>query len=162
MPVQLKTKTDKVFRISLFLKAVDGALEIIGGVTLLFITPAKIASWAAFLTQHELSQDPNDFIAKHILHSAQHLTTAASWLAAIYLLSHGVTKIILVVEILRDHLWAFKGMMIFLVLSIIYQTYRIIYTPSWSLLLLTIFDGFILYLTTKEERKLRIGKGSNT
>ena len=95
------------------------------------------------------------FFARHILHSAQHLTLAASIFAAIYLLSHGVTKIVLVVEIFRDHLWAFKGMMIFLTVSIIYQTYRIAYKPSWSLLLLTIFDAFVLYLTTKEERKAK-------
>ena len=61
---------DRTFRISISLKGLDGALEIIGGLILLFVAPATLQSWARALTAHELAQDPHDFIATHLLHSA--------------------------------------------------------------------------------------------
>src|SRR4051794_20892517 len=110
MGFRTSTRTDRAFIVSIILKALDGLLEIIGGILLFFIRPESITHWVTTLTQHELSQDSNDIIATHLLHSARHLTAATTLFAAVYLLSHGITKVVLVIEILRDHLWAFKGM----------------------------------------------------
>lgn len=150
-----KTETDRVFELTILLKAIDGVLEIIGGLLLFIVKPASIAAWVAYLTQHELSQDPSDFVASHVLHSAQTFAAATSLFAGLYLLTHGITKIILVVEILRGHLWAFRGMVVFLGVSIAYQLYRIMHRPSWSLALLTLFDVLVAYLTLKEESRIK-------
>ena len=101
-----RTATDKAFRISLYLKGLDGLLEVAGGILLLLITPAQINHLARWLTQGELSQDPHDFIANHILKTAHHLTGSSLAFGAAYLLSHGIVKIFLVAMVIRDKLWA--------------------------------------------------------
>lgn len=150
---QPRDLTDRAFRIGLWGKFIDGILEIIGGILLLLISPATINHWAARLTQGELSQDSHDFIANHILKTAHHLTGASLAFGAAYLLSHGIVKIVLVVEVWRNHLWAYMALITVTGLFVIYQLYRIIDKFSIGLLLLTIFDLIIIYLTQKEYRR---------
>ncbi len=146
---------DRVFLWSIVLKAVDGVLEVLGGVLLLLVAPTRITQFARFVTQHELGTDPHDFIARHILRSAHDFAAGGRTFAAVYLLVHGVTKIVLVVEILREHLWAYKGMVVLLGLFIVYQLYRMLSKPSVSLVVLSVFDAFIIVLTLREEKRQR-------
>jgi uncharacterized membrane protein len=156
MPVFHPTnELDRVFFWSIVLKALDGILEVIGGVLLFVVAPARISEWAESITQHELGTDPHDFIARHILHSAHEFAAGGRTYAAVYLLVHGVTKLVLVIEILREHLWAYKGMVVMLAVFIAYQVYRMFYKPSIGLALLTIFDGFVIVLTLREEKRQR-------
>ena len=148
-----KTEFDRVFEVSILLKAADGLLEVMGGIILLFISPRTKINFVTSLTANELSTDPHDFIANHILDSAHALTAGSLLFGAIYLLAHGFAKIILVIEILRSHLWAYIGLIIFTAIFIVYQVYRISYTHSLSLILLTIFDIFIIYITWREYKK---------
>jgi uncharacterized membrane protein len=62
------------------------------------------------LTQHELSQDNHDFLATHALHYANGLTGSAVFLGALYLLSHGLVKVVLVYALLKwsDRRWALE------------------------------------------------------
>jgi len=145
--------TDKTFTVSLYLKAADGLLECLGGLLLLFLKPDQINSIARWLTQHELSTDPKDFIARHILKSAHSLTSASLIFGALYLLSHGILKIVLVIEVLRQKLWAYVGLIVVTSGFIIYQVYRLTYKFSVGLLLLTLFDALVVYLTGKEYHK---------
>lgn len=48
---------DRTFEVSIALKGVDGALEIVGGIVLFFVAPATLQHWARTLTAHELAQD---------------------------------------------------------------------------------------------------------
>src|ERR1700737_942378 len=79
---------DRTFEVSMVLKGLDGALEVIGGLLLLVVTPATIDRIVVALTQHELSQDSHDFLATHLLHYANGLTGSTVFLGALYLLSH--------------------------------------------------------------------------
>lgn len=148
--------TDRAFRIGLVLKGLDGLLETLGGILLLIIRPETLSRWASALTHDELSQDPHDFIANHILKSAHNLTGASLAFGAAYLLSHGIVKLVLVFEVWRDHLWAYIGLIVVTILFIIYQIYRMSFVKfSIGLLLLTIFDFIIVYLTQEEYRRQR-------
>lgn len=151
-----RTATDKAFRISLWLKGLDGLLEIIGGILLLVITPDQIDRLARWLTQGELSEDPHDFIATHILKTAHHITGASLTFGAIYLLSHGIVKVVLVVEVMRDRLWAYIGLIGVTALFVVYQVYRLATEFSAGLFLLTLFDLLIIYLTQKEYRNHKL------
>jgi len=144
---------DKTFRISLILKGLDGLLELIGGTLLLFISPQAIKSIAATLTQHELAGDPHDYIANHILHTANKATGSTTLFGALYLISHGLVKIVLVVAVLKNKLWAYPWMIAFLLIFIGYQIYRMSYKFSFGLLLLTLFDIFIVVLTVIEYKR---------
>jgi uncharacterized membrane protein len=144
---------DRIFEIGIILKGLDGVLETIGGLLLLVVTPATINRLAVALTQHELSQDPQDFIANHLLRYTHGLTGSAVTFAAVYLLLHGLTKIVLVTALLRNQVWAYPWTIVFLLIFIGYQLYRIILGPTFGLIALTMFDVFIVWLTWREWRK---------
>ena len=143
---------DRTFKISIGLKGIDGVLEIVGGIVLLFVAPATLQQWARSLTVHELAQDPNDFIARHLLHSASQLSHSTKLFGAIYLLSHGIAKVVLVIALLREQIWAYPWMIGLLGVFIAYQLYRLTYRVTVGLALLTLFDAFVVWLTVREYR----------
>src|SRR4051795_10071343 len=105
-----KDLLDRTFEIGILLKGLDGLLELLGGALLLVVSPAAISRIAATLTQHELSEDPHDFIATHLLRVSHGLTGSAVWFAAAYLLLHGLVKVVLVLALLRNKIWAYPWM----------------------------------------------------
>jgi len=146
---------DTTFRVSLIVKLVDGILELVGGVLLLVISPQRIGDVVRFLTQHELAEDPHDFFANLLVHAAGSLSVSASLFGAIYLLVHGLVKVLLVGAVLSGRLWAFPWMIGFLVVFIGYQLYEMAVHFSFGLLLLTLFDIFIVVITVREYRLRR-------
>jgi uncharacterized membrane protein len=155
--------TDKAFRLGLYTKGAHGLLETIGGILLLIVRPEQINHWAERLTHGELSQDPNDLIANRILKSTHELTGATIIFAALYLLAHGITKLVLVIEVFRDHLWAYIALIVVTALFAIYQIYRITLVRfSIVLILLTIIDLVIIYLTAVEYKKHKVRHESHT
>lgn len=140
---------DRTFDISIILKGVDGVIEVIGGILLLVVSTDSLNTLAVRLTRAELSQDPHDFIAHHLLRLTADLHHTQTF-GAIYLLSHGAVKIVLVAALLRQQRWAYPAMLVFLVVFIGYQCYRMVYTPSIALALLTLFDAFVVWLTWRE------------
>ena len=143
---------DDTFRISIALKGLDGALETVGGLLLLLITPATMTAIARSLTQHELSEDPHDFVAQHVLHSAQHFGHGHNVFAAVFLLSHGLAKLVVVLAVLQGRTWAYPGIIGLLGAFIVYQIYRVVGRFSLGLTLLSAFDAFVIWLTWREWR----------
>ncbi len=152
------TPLDKVFKISVALKGLDGVLELVGGILLLLVSPAQMASMVHFLTQHELSEDPHDLVATTLVHWAGTMTVSATLFGAVYLLLHGLVKVVLVWAVLRDKLWAYPWMIAFLLVFITYQVYRLLVAFTWGMVLLTAFDIFIVWLTWHEYRAHRARK----
>lgn len=146
---------DWTFEIALILKGLDGVLEIVGGALLLLLSKETLNGWLRAATQHELSEDPHDFVYTHLLESGHHLLATSQTYAALYLLSHGVVKVVLVAAVLRDKLWAYPWMMGFLGAFIVYQGYLLSLGPSIGLAALTVFDIFILWLTYREYGRRR-------
>lgn len=146
---------DRIFEIGIIGKGLNGVAELIGGTLLLFSTPARIHHVLAALTQGELSEDPHDSIATHLLHTGNGLTGNALLFGAIYLLAHGIVKVVLVVALLLNKLWAYPWMIIVLILFISYQVYRIALHPTAGLVTLTAFDLVIVLLTWREYKQQR-------
>ena len=144
---------DQTFEVGIILKGLDGVLEVIGGLLLLVLSPATIDRIVISLTQHELSEDPHDFLATNLLRTAHGLTGSAVLLGAIYLLAHGLVKVVLVSALLKNQLWAYPWTIAFLGVFIVYQLYRLSFKPSVGLTALTIFDTVIAWLTWREYRK---------
>jgi uncharacterized membrane protein len=150
-----KDLLDRTFEVAIILKGLDGVLEVVGGLLLLLLTPATINRIVAALTEHELSGDPHDFIATHLLNTAHGLTKSSVLFASLYLLSHGLVKIVLVAALLKNKPWAYPWMIAFLVVFIVYQIYRMVLAPSAGLAALTVFDALVVWLTYREYRKQR-------
>lgn len=154
---------DRTFKIGLVLKAADGVLEIVAGALLLFLTPSTIDRIAHSITAHELGEDPHDRIAHFILHTTGHLNSGTTLFGAVYLLSHGVAKVVLVAFVLRDKLWAYPWLIALLGVFILYQLYVIVLVKfSWSLTALTVFDVFLVWLTWREYQARRADHASVT
>ncbi len=148
------------FRTGITLKGIDGLLEAVGGVLLWFIKPESLGSTLQEIFQHELSRDPHDFIAAHLLHVSEKFASSDPLFASIYLLSHGLVKAMLSVLLWMNKLWAYPlAIAVFSAFSI-YQIYRYSHTHAFVLLVLTVFDVMIVYLTWEEygaEKSRRAG-----
>jgi uncharacterized membrane protein len=153
---------DRVFEIGIIGKGLNGLAELIGGLMLLFVNPSRLQHLAGALTQGELSEDPHDFIATHLLHTASGLTGDAVLFGAIYLLIHGLVKIVLVIALLLNKLWAYPWMIGVLGVFIGYQLYRIALHPTAGLIALTAFDLVIVALTWREYTRQRTARQADT
>jgi uncharacterized membrane protein len=142
----------QIFGVSLLLKGAHALIECIGGLVLAFISTDTIISWVKMLTQEELMEDPQDFIASHLLNLAAGFSVGTQHFYAFYLLSHGLVKVALVIGLLRNKLWAYPASLVVLSLFIAYQIYRYSYTHSIGLILLTVFDVFVMFLIWHEYR----------
>ncbi len=154
-PSQRSRRLDVTFRVSVALKGLDGVLEVAGGLLLLFVSPHSIQHLARWATAHELAQDPHDLLARHVLHSASQLSRSTTLYGAVYLLSHGLAKVVLVAFVLRGKLWAYPWLIGLLGAFIVYQVYRLTYRFSVGLVLLTGFDLFVAWLTWREYQAKR-------
>ena len=143
----------QVFVVSLLLKGLNAVLELVGGTLLLFT--GTVTSIVLFLIQRELIEDPTDFIANSIQHYLPYLSEHSQLFASFYLLSHGIIKIFLVGGLLRNKLWAYPAAIGVFVLFIVYQLYRFTYTHSSFLILLTVFDFVVIWLTWHEYKVVK-------
>ena len=136
-------------------KGLDGALEVLGGVLLFLIPPARIHDVVRALTQHELSEDPHDLVATYLRNSAEHLANGSQAFAATYLLWHGIVKVTLVVALLLKRRWAYPTAILAFLLFLVYQLYRYSHTHAPELLALSTLDVLVIGLTWLEYRRLR-------
>jgi uncharacterized membrane protein len=147
------------FRTGITLKGFDGLLEAVGGALLWFVPPSSMTLWVRELCVHELSRDSRDFIAVHLLHVTNRLAQTDPTFASIYLISHGLTKALLVVALWMNKLWAYPLTVGVFSAFMVYQIYRYMHTRSVFLLVLTIFDALVVYLTWQEYRVQKSERG---
>src|SRR5258708_10300404 len=137
-------RVHQIFEISVLLKGAHALIECIGGLVLAFVSTDAIKRLVNALTQEELTEDPNDFVATHLLSLAQNFTVSTQRFYAFYLLSHGVIKMLLVARLLRNKLWAYPASLVVLGLFIVYQLYRFSSTHGVGLIVLTVFDVIVM------------------
>lgn len=145
----------KIFRISILLKGIDSLLEIIGGFLLFLVSPRLIDNFVKLVFQHELIQDPNDLIGNLLINLSSNLSVGTQIFGAIYLLSHGIIKLALIIGLWERKLWTYIAAEIVFTIFIIYQIYRVTFTHSFYLILLTFLDIIIIILTWWEYKQLK-------
>jgi uncharacterized membrane protein len=145
----------QLFQASIALKGAHAVIECAGGLALAFVTTTRITDVVTHLTRREISEDPTDFVATHLLRIAGHISAGTKNFYALYLLSHGLVGLALVAGLLREKLWAYPASLAVLSLFIVYQVYRYAHAPSAFLLLLTGFDLLVMFLIWHEYRLLR-------
>lgn len=143
-------KFEKIFAGGIIIKGIDGLTELIGGFIFLFVQPATLHHFITFLTAKELGEDPRDHIANILLRAGQHFGAGSKWFAVIYLWIHGIIKLVAVVGILKNQLWAYPFSLITLGILTVYQLASIYEKQSIGMILLTIFDIFILWMIWRE------------
>ena len=161
-PLRFNDWWDRLFAVGIIAKGLDGILELVCGILLLFIPPENLKQWTILVAQPELTEDPDDFIANHLLQGIAGLTDHVVFFAALYLLAHGMVKVVLVMALLREKLWAYPWMIAVLIMFIGYQLFQITQTSSAGLVALTVFDILMVVLTWHEYRRHRLrGKAAS-
>jgi uncharacterized membrane protein len=145
----------QIFVVSVAAKGIHALIEIIGGLALYLTSTQTILRWIDRFSQGELTEDPNDWVATKAVEFGQHFSVEQHHFYAFYLLSHGVVKSILVVGLLKEKLWAYPASFAVFGAFIAYQLYRYSFTHDFSLILLSIFDLFVIALAVHEYRLLR-------
>ncbi|QHI73712.1 DUF2127 domain-containing protein [Aminipila terrae] len=143
------------FNIGILLKAINGTLEIIGGILLMILNPTRLNSIIVLLTQNELSEDPRDILANYMVKLSYQFSVNTQYFWVFYLISHGLIKLILILLLWKRKLWAYPLTIFALILFVTYQIYRYtIYHSTW-LIFLTILDILIILLTFVEYKRIK-------
>jgi uncharacterized membrane protein len=148
---------DRYFRIGVILKAIDGGLEIAGGLLLVIVPIAKVKGLVASLCLYEIQQDNHHaFIASLILHLNQKIDPHIELFAVFYLLAHGGIKLLLALALIKQYYRLYPYAIGFLLAFVGYQIYLICFNHSVTLAVLTVFDcgvAWLTYLELKRHRK---------
>ena len=144
-----------LFRVGVWIKGIDGALELLGGAALYAVSPQLLIRGVALLTQDEITEDPRDLIASSLRHAAAHLSLTSEHFMALYLLIHGVLKVGLVGALLKRKLWAYPVSVVVFAGLILYQLYRFSFTHALGLIILSGFDLLVIALIYIEYRALQ-------
>jgi uncharacterized membrane protein len=140
----------QVFVVSVALKGAHALIEIAGGIALFLLSTETIVTAIKRYSYDELIEDRHDWIANHLLQFSRTFSVEEHHFYAFYLLSHGLIKSVLVVGLLREKMWAYPASFAVFGAFIAYQLYRYSYTHDIGLILLSIFDAFVILLAWHE------------
>ena len=150
-----KANVRAAFRMSLVLKGAIALAEVAAGSLAYLVTPQFVLNLVQTITRTELTEDPRDFVANHLLHAAQDMSVSGQHFAAFYLLGHGVVKLWLIIGLWRERLAYYPIAIGVFALFIVYQMYRYSFTRSVLLLLITLVDVVVIWLVWMQYRDLR-------
>jgi uncharacterized membrane protein len=140
----------RAFEVGLVLKGIFAVLEIIGGVLVYFVTQQFLLNLILAVTKHELIEDPGDVVTRYLIQFAQEFSVSSRLFTSFYLLSHGILKLFLIVGLMQRKLSYYPAAIFIFTLFIVYQLYRFSFTHSIWLLLLTLLDLIVIWLTWHE------------
>jgi uncharacterized membrane protein len=145
----------RLFLFSIWVKGISGLLEAATGILVIFISPRVLENLVVFLTAPELSEDPDDALARYLAGAVHRYSTDTQGFLATYLILHGAIRVFLVGALLAKKRWAYPVSLAALGSFIVYQAYRFTLTHSVWLLMLTIVDLVVAYLIWEEYRRPR-------
>lgn len=139
----------------LALKAVNAALEIIGGFLLAILTPDGLSHLIRIIALPELSEDPSDPVMNYLISLGQSFSNGTQNSVALYMLLHGLTKLVVIWLLWKKKLWAYPLAMVIFGLFIGYETYGYFHSQSLLILLIAALDAAILVLIILEYLRLK-------
>ena len=145
----------QLFVVSVAAKGLHALFEIVAGVALYLVSTEAIVGSLSSWSNREIALERHDWIANHLLHFAEGFSVEKHHFYAFYLLSHGIVKGVLVAGLLKEKIWAYPASFVVFGLFIAYQLYRYSFTHDFTLILLSIFDLFVIGLAVHEYRLLR-------
>ncbi len=133
---------------SILLKGAISVAEIVVGIALFFIPPAAIVSLGIYV----LNYLPVPALQAGLMAEIAHYTTGAVVFVALYLLSRGLIKAVLIGALLRNIRWAYPASLVVLGLFLVYQSYQIVTDHSLIIIGITLFDLVVMYFIYREWR----------
>lgn len=141
---------------SVLLKGMISVAEILAGIAIFFIPPSFVVEAATLVLNHL----PIASLQNALLQEVAKYTTGAVTFVALYLLSRGLIKAVLIGALLKNKLWAYPWSLIVLALFVLYQTYQILLDHSLLVVAITVFDLVVMYFIYREWRIVKEHKGT--
>ncbi len=111
--------------------------------------------FAEKLTQDEFLEDPRDLLSKYVVEAAHQFSIAGKNFIILYLLSHGIIRLLLVVGLFKKRLEAYYLSFVVFSAFIVYQMYKYSHTGALWLVGLSAIDMFFIWLVWKEYTYVR-------
>jgi uncharacterized membrane protein len=153
---------ERIFRFSITLNGLYAVLELILGITILKVNPQMMNRMVLGLLHQKLFMNPGDFVATHLLRATQQFAEGGKHSASVYLLSHGVSKLIVVLSLLRNKLWSYPFLILMSAGFILFQGYRYVLTHSLVMIFLIICDLIVIALAWLEYGKQKLRSVGNS
>lgn len=149
----------RFFELGILIKGVDGGLELVGGLLLVFLSPAAINRVMFFFVEGELKEDPTDLVANLLLHTTRS-AIEAKVPASVFLIVHGIVKLVLVGGLATNRLWSYPAAILVFAGLTMYQLYQLKQQYSLFLETVTVLDVIVILLVIAEYRYMRIARTS--
>ena len=148
-------RTERLFRLAMLVKGVDGAVELIGALVLLAVPGAALHTLVNTIVSRDLLGPPDGSLARHFEAGTAGFVSGNRTFPVIYLGLHGMVKLALVVALLRRWRPAYPVAAAVLGAFVVYELYRASQTGSVLLPLLAALDVAIIVMIVREYRLLR-------
>jgi uncharacterized membrane protein len=145
----------ELFDISIVLKGLHALVEVVGGASIFLASSSFIFKFVNIISFGELTENPVDSFTKYLLNLTYGFSGGTKQFVALYLLSHGIINLVLVVGLFKKKIWAYYISFVVLTVFALYQIYRYIYNPSIFLILLTILDIITIWLILREYIRIK-------
>ena len=145
---------DRVFIITVSIKAFNGVVELISAVALVLIPKDFLINNISKYISEEFAEDPNNMISSWMMNFAAHIRPDTQHFIIIYIAIHGMINLGLATALFGKNHKAYFASMIVLILFIVYQIHRLTFTYSVILFIFIILDILTVFLIHYEYKKL--------
>lgn len=143
------------FRVAVIVKMLDGIVEAGAGIWLYCFGKANLPHLLATLFRPELLEDPQDFVATHVLTFVKDLPVSMWTFIALYLSIRGITKTGLMIALAKNQYWAYPVSLLVLTALVLYGVYRLMLNFSFTIGFFLLVDSVVIGLIYAEYREVR-------
>lgn len=152
-----KKMLDRLYDIGVGIKGIDGLAELIAGVMLAF-TPGVFHNFLVWITGniHHHSGFVYEFSADYIARLDHDLARIGITFVVVYLIGHGIIKVIFVYCLLKRIVWIYPLAITVLWLLFMYQVSVLLQdVTSLFMWMVTVIDAVVIGLVMREYRNIR-------
>jgi uncharacterized membrane protein len=155
--LKMRRTLHRFFELGILIKGVNGGLELVGGLLLVFLSPAAINRVVFFFVEGELKEDPTDLVANLLVHTTRSAIEVRIP-ASVFLIVHGMVKLVLVGGLATNRFWSYPAAILVFAGFTIYQLYQLSQQYSFFLEVVTILDVIVILLVIAEYRHMKIAR----
>lgn len=153
--LQRSSLAHRAYQAVIAIKGLDGAIELVLGIIVAVVGAQQFSALLIAWSAPEIAANPESHAMRFVRHSAAGLAHASSAFVIVYLLAHGVLKLGIAINLLREKSWVYPVAVAILAGFIAFMSYRLTAHFSVWLLSFALFDMLTLALVINEWRSPR-------
>jgi uncharacterized membrane protein len=157
---KIRDKASSIFNLiydtGIIIKGVDGLIELVTGL-LLLISPGLVHTVLSAVAGKAATGHNQlyHFIGDYVARLDKELAASGLTFLIIFLITHGVVKLVLVYCLLKKIVKVYPAALAILGLFLVYQLYVFIQTPTVGMALFCLLDAAIIVLVWREYKMLK-------